>query len=215
MKLTVKGIFPSSEAFYVYVNDEVCELDCDNKSFVFDLPDDGAYSVGIERVRADSNHTLPKILFFIVTSPLQAVFRMFFADRDWFEDAEPYAVYTDMTPVELKGDTAITFSYTKSKYNSAVEGYFKPEITVKDYEFENFYEKDDYGISNCYFSFIKNLASCVLIVCAIMIILAVSSFSKTTAGFIAAIATAVFCVAAGIVAALMHYRKMKKLYNNL
>lgn len=209
MRLDVSGKFPEGKSFYVYVNgeaqdvDEVHEVWDGDETTSFDLPDGCNLSVGIEEIYEASNHTLPKIIFFIVTLPVQAVFRMFFTDGNWLKDIQPYTVYTDMTPVKTDGDTALSFEFFQSGSSS------KPVIALKNYEAENLYDKNHFAFSNGYFSFIKNLSSCVYVICTLLIAIAVNAFSQSAVGSVLCIATAAGCLAAGIIIAAAHYRKMK------
>ncbi len=209
MKLTVVGRFSKDKAFYVYVNDNVHEIDSDNGETVFEIPDDGKCEIAIEQIDETNNHTLARIIFYILTAPLQAIFRMFSTGVNWWEDAEPYVPYTDLETMYISGDTTITFNCTDSKYNDITKIYSKPVITVDRYDTENFYEKNDYSLSNAYFNYVKNIISCILVVCAIMIVLAVCSPNLLGSVICAVLAVTAFIISTVVI--ITQYSKLRKL----
>ncbi len=214
-KLSVKGLFDGNKNFYIYANDDVIEIDCIDNTAVFEVEKNSKYRISIEEIPESNNHTVLKVIFFILTLPVQALFRMFFTDTEWFKNAQPFIAYTEPFYVDVRGNTSITFSLSGSKYDKLSKTYSSPRIQVDDKAVETRCYCNKYSIANSYFQWVKGIVSALIVLCAVMGIIAVSVYKAKPFGAALCASVALVFVLICIITCIVQYRKMKLLYKNL
>lgn len=214
-KLSVKGLFDGNKNFYIYANDDVIEIDCIDNTAVFEVEKNSKYRISIEEIPESNNHTVLKVIFFILTLPVQALFRMFFTEAKWYKNAQPFTAYTEPFYLDGRGDTSITFYLSDSKYDKLSKTYSKPRIQVSDKSVETRCYCNKYSIAISYFKWVKGIFSVLLVLCAVMGIIAVSAYKAEPFGAALCVSVALVFLLICIITCIVQYRKMKLLYKNL
>lgn len=190
-------------------------VDALDRSIEFDIPDTENLVLKIEENKSKSNHSIWRILIFIITSVIQGLFNILLMNSDskWYQNIRAYNTKV-LIPINENNDLSIKFRLYCSKYIGTGSIWEVPRFSLEPQRcFDIIYEKNPLGISNAFFNYLKKVISVSLINLLIFTMLLVFTYeySLVSKYILTALIVILVFITLGII--FKEYKRYKKLLN--
>lgn len=213
MKLAIHGEIDSTETLRIELNGEQKTLDFAHDCAVFEVPNKGIYSIGIEQQRAESHLSLRHILFFLCTAVIRGVLNilLFASDSDWYNNIRAYCIVAKLC-VDIREDTDITIrlKYDKpKKYPWAIPAFSVAPKGIAQID----YIRNPNDFQNQYINYVERILSVVLVSVILFAFLLIISIKQLNAPAIVILSALIAgSLGVAIFVPINQHKKMKEIY---